>query len=444
MSRASSDRPNIVMIITHDTGQHLGCYGAGLATPAIDRLAESGVRCDNYFCTAAQCSPSRASIMTGRYPHNTGMAGLAHIGWSLHPDEKTLPMVLREAGCDTYLFGHQHEAEDPDTLGYDEVVPGKAAGDPGEGIESWKAANVAAAFAERVGDLARSDRPFFASIGFFETHRPFDLPGYDSDDPADVAPLYWLPDRPGIRKDIAGLNGLVYEVDRCVGEIVETLERAGLRENTLVIFTTDHGAAMPRAKGTCYDPGVKTAFIASLPGRFAPGVRGELLSNVDLLPTLCELARRDAPEGIEGHSFLPLLEGRPHEERDDVFLEMTWHDRYNPMRAVRTRRHKYIRNFGDRPLVYLPTDVYRGSAGEEMRDEYYATRRPEEELYDLASDPLERINLAGDPEYGGILESLRARVSDWMEATRDRLLEGDWPAPSQQLAYLARDKTPNA
>ena len=429
------------MIITHDTGQHLGCYGAGVATPRIDRLADGGVRFENCFCTAAQCSPSRGSIMTGKYPHRNGLVGLAHIGWELNAGERTLPMILGDAGYETYLFGVQHESARPETLGYAHIF--ECAGAGRDGKFCGRAADATDAFLAHLPALACADTPFFASIGFVETHRPFSEPGYDNDAPGDVTPLPWLPDRPGIREDIAGLNGLVYEVDRCVGRIVDGVDEAGLRENTVLIFTTDHGTAMPRAKGTCYDPGVKTALMVSTPGRFEPGVKTELVSNVDFLPTLCEMAGARAPDDIDGQSFLALLEGRACKPREDVFLEMTWHDRYNPMRAIRTSRWKYIHNFGERPLVYLPLDVYVGRAGEEVRDEYYASRRPEEELYDLEADPLETTNLAGDARHSAPLTQLSARVSDWMRATDDRLLQGEWPPTTEQLARLESEPAPN-
>ena len=441
MTDMSEKTPNIIMVITHDTGQHVGCYGAGLSTPNIDRLARTGVRFDNYLCTASQCSPSRGSIMTGKYPHRNGLVGLAHIGWELNAGERTLPMVLGATGCETYLFGVQHETIHPETLGYTRLFERVGADPAGRFLA--RAADATDAFLARLPEMAHDKKPFFASVGFVETHRPFNEPGYDNDSPGDVTPIPWLPDRPGIREDIAGLNGLCYEVDRCMGRIVEGLDAAGIRENTLVVFTTDHGTAMPRAKGTCYDPGVKTALIVNMPGTVRPSARTELLSNVDLLPTLCEVARTPAPDGIDGRTFLPLLQGRPYAPRDHVFLEMTWHDQYNPMRAIRTSRWKYIRNFGDRPLVYLPLDVYLGRAGEEVRSEYYASRRPEEELYDLDSDPLEKTNLADDPTQGGVLGELRDRVSDWMQSTGDRLLAGDWPAPKEQLARLESDAQPN-
>ena len=430
----SSKKPNIITNIVHDIGQHLGCYEAGLETPNLDKLAQTGVRFDNYLCTAAQCSPSRGSIMTGKYPHRNGLVGLAHIGWEINNSEKKLPEYLNEAGYETYLFGTQHETANPKTLGYKYI--------PEANADAKEATRV---FTEHAPELSKSEDPFYASIGFDEPHRPYNRPGYKNDLPDKVTVLPWLPDKSGIREDIGGLNGLVYEVDRCVGEIMKCLKDTGLWNNTLFIFTTDHGIAMPRAKGTCYDPGVKTALIMNFPGRIEGGkVYTELLSNVDFLPTILEIAGAGQPEGIDGRSFLPLLEGRNYRSRHYVYLEMTWHDRYNPMRAVRTDRYKYIRNFGNLPLVYLPEDVFVGTAGEEMRDEYYASSRPEEELYDLESDPLEMKNVAGDEKYKEILRKFRNQVQKWMEDTNDRLLKGDWPPSEKQAERERTDKTPNA
>ena len=431
------------MIITHDLGQHLGCYGAGLQTPHLDRLAENGLRFGNFFCTAPQCSPSRGSVMTGKYPHRNGLVGLAHLGWRLNPEEKTLPMCLNGAGYETYLFGHQHEATNPRDLGYAHVVGATQGHDGKLDCRHPDAATVTGEFVGHLPELASSRRPFFASVGFTEAHRPYGRAGYDNDLPESVQPLPWLPDRPGIREDIAGLNGLVYRIDSCVGRIVGALDAHSLSQDTLIVFTTDHGIAMPRAKGTCYDPGVKVATIMNMPDGIRPGVSDALLSNVDLLPTLCEIARADAPEDIDGRSFLPLLEGRPCTGRPHLFCEMTWHDRYNPIRSVRTRCYKYIRNFGERPLVFLPSDVYTGRAGEELRDECYGASRPQEELYDLEKDPFEKINLAGAGESRQVLCELRRKVLDWMRSTGDLLLQGDWPPTPEQLERERAHSVPN-
>jgi arylsulfatase A-like enzyme len=424
------------MIIVHDLGQHLGCYGAGIRTPNIDALAADGVLFDNHFCTAAQCSPSRGGIMTGRMPHNNGLIGLAHLGWQIGAQEVTLPMYLNAAGYSTHLLGHQHEHPEPARLGYQDIQP---AVDARAG-----AAFVSKFLQERTADP--SDQPFFINSGWGEPHRPHIREGYDNDDPAQVQPLYWLPDRPGIREDLAGMNGLIYRVDECVGQVRRALAESGLADNTLLIFTTDHGTAMPRAKGTCYDPGLKTAFLAHWPGHFEGGKRyPEMISNMDLLPTLLDLAGQRTPDEVEGRSFLPLLEGpsegprfsRPaYVPHDRLFSEMTWHDKYNPMRAVRTRTHKFIRNFGDRPLVYLPLDVWNGPAGEAMREDCYGTRRPMEELYDLERDPLERSNVIDDPAYRDVAARLRAQVEQYMLDSNDPLLYGDIPPSAEQAERI--------
>lgn len=423
--------PNILLFICHDLGRRLGCYGAPVATPHLDRFAGQGVTFTNHFCTAAQCSPSRGSIMTGRYPHRNGLMGLAHIGWEYHPGEQTIPMFLGQAGYATHLFGAYHESEDPGRLGYGQV----------HRVERHRARQVAAATCEYLRGQAAAEQPFYACVGTSEPHRPYQQAGYPADDPATVVPLPYLPDKPGIREDLAGLNGLVRVMDEAFGQVMGCLAETGLARETLVIFTTDHGIAMPRAKGTCYDPGLETALILRLPGRFEGGRRLDaLLPNVDLLPTLLELTGLPAPANLDGRSFLPLLEGRPYHPHERIFVEMTWHDKYNPMRGLRTTRHKYVRNFGDRPLVFLPLDIYQGKAGEEVRDVFHGSSRPAEELYDLAADPLEQRNLAADPAQAGRLADYRRQVEQWMVDTADPLLEGDVPPPDKQRS---REGDPN-
>ena len=292
------------MIIFHDLGQRLGSYGGSIATPNIDSIAEEGVRFENYFCTAAQCSPSRGSINTGRYPHQNGLMGLAHegFGWELDESETTLPMYMNKAGFETHLFGLQHESKHPKNLGYEYVH--------GAGGGNCRVDPVSSRLGEFLKEYGQASNrsPFFASVGFVEPHRPYGLSDYSNDDPSGVDPLPYLPDKKGIRKDLAGLNGLIYRVDETMGKIKNVLAETGLEEDTLLIFTTDHGIAMPRAKGTCYDPGIETALIMSKPGEFDGGKEyEELLSNVDLLPTLLEYAGTEVPRDIAGRSFLPLL-----------------------------------------------------------------------------------------------------------------------------------------
>ncbi len=429
-----SKNPNILMIICHDIGRHLGCYGAKVKTPNLDRLAGGGVLMENYFCTAPQCSPSRGSIMTGKYPHKNGLIGLAHLGWELNEGEKTLPEYMNESGYETFLFGVQHETAEPGKLGYKHMYPGHEAGktfiDMDRILFSGK----------------KESKPFYASVGLFEPHRlgdgSFGNEKYGALSPEDAPLLPYLPDLPGIRKDIAGLNAMVEYVDDFVGRCMNRLQETGL-DDTLVLFTTDHGIAMPRAKGTLYDPGIGTALIMHRPGEFQGGrVYSELLSNVDLLPTLAEYAGLGTLDDVDGKSFLPLLKGEKYSPRDCVFAELTYHCQYNPQRAIRTKKHKYIKSFSEAVSVYLPADIYEGPAGRELRDEYYSKKRAQEELYDLEKDPLEQDNLISEPAYLKDAAYLSQRLHEWMKKTKDKMLDGAVPPSGKQKTRINDSNNP--
>jgi arylsulfatase A-like enzyme len=424
-------QPNIIQIIAHDLGTHLGCYGEAVESPQIDRLAAEGVRFGNHFCTAAQCSPARGSITSGLYPHNNGLIGLTW-GWSLHEDVVCLPERLRRAGYSTHLFGVQHETSgDIARLGYESRESGSSrALEVADDLAQWLNAR----------DSSAEDRPFFVSMGTSEPHRPYYREGYPADDPAEVEVLPWLPDRPGIRHDIAGLNGLVSTFDEAVGTVREALEESGLAENTLLIVTSDHGIAMPRAKCTCYDPGTRTTLVMRLPGRWDDGtVHDELLTDCDVLPTLMEMVGEPVEdEDLDGRSFLGLLDGGEYQPRERIFTEMTYHGMYNPMRSIRTETHKYIRNMAQLPLVYMPVDIWEHPGGQAMAEDYYSVARPREELYDLQADPLEQANLAGEAEYEELLCDLSAEVDEWMHESGDLLLEGRWPVSDAHAENMAQ------
>ncbi|MUK89425.1 sulfatase-like hydrolase/transferase [Ornithinibacillus sp. L9] len=416
------DKPNILMIISHDTGRYLGAYDHNVETPELNELAENGVRFDNYFCSQPQCSPSRGSILTGMYGHNHGMLGLAHMGHSMNKDVDTIPSEMNKAGYDTYLFGFFHESIDGqldgEKLGYQHVVevPGNAAKNVTDKVEAF--------LEER--SKSSNHSPFYASVGFEETHRPFDDFEPVPLESVEVPP--YLPDTKKVREDLAYFYGSIKELDRNVGRIKKSLEENGLADNTLLIYTTDHGIAFPRAKGTLFDAGLETALIMRLPKGMNNGgrVHDELLCNIDLLPTLVEIAGGNIPEGIDGASFLPLLKEDSFDGRESFFCELSWHDRYHPMRGIRTTKYKYIRNFEDGPKVYLPFDIHESLSGQDVREGYYVSNS-EEELYDLEKDPLEEHNLADDENYKQVLLDLRSKVEKWMKDSNDPLLEGPIP-----------------
>jgi len=418
-------KPNILMIICHDLGQHLSCYGnLSLATSNIDSIAQEGIIFRNYFATAPLCSPSRGSIMTGKYPAKNGFMGLVNRGWELSYREKTLPQYLKEIGYSTYLFGFQHERRDPRSLGYDYVI-------------GWNdPPHLARKIVPKVVSFLEKEdtkEPFFVCIGLFEVHRPWEL--YKKVNPKDVIVPPYLPDTTEVREDLAMFYGSILETDYYVGEILKALRKAKKEEDTLLIFTTDHGIAFPRAKSTLYDSGIKTTLIMKWPkGELVGGkVYNELLSNIDLLPTILDITGTEIPRSLQGKSFKSLLYGETYEPREEIFAQKDWHDIYDPMRCIRTNRFKYIRNFigGVWPYLPLPLDIEESLTRKSLGDSYYTKLREKEELYDLENDPNELSNLAKDPKYLSVLEDLKMKLQRWMKENNDPILKGAIPVPGR-------------
>lgn len=414
-------RPNVIVMICHDLGRRLGCYGVpGLQTPNADRLADAGLRCTNEFATCPLCSPSRGGLISGCYPHCVGLNGLVNRGWDMLDGVPTLPQLLGQAGYDTILFGLQHEKQRPERLGYARHEHAQ---------RPYLCSTIAPLVADFVAARRPDDPPFYASVGTFETHRPFADPRYRPDDPATVAVPAYLPDHPAVREDLADFHGLIHAADGAIGVILDAIERSPLAENTLFIFTSDHGIAFPRAKSTLYDSGLGTALLMRWPARIRPGqVSDALLSNIDLAPTLLEVCGATAPPSIQGSSFAPLLAGEAFASRSEIFAEKSYHDAYDPRRLIRTERWSYIRNFADGPMLPLPKDIAASPSATALGPDIDAPR-PREELYDLAADPDQFHNLADDPAHAGTLTQLRERLRRWQEETGDPLLVGPIPEP---------------
>jgi arylsulfatase A-like enzyme len=415
-----------VLITVHDLGTRLRCYGFdSVPSPNLDQLAADGVRFERNFATATFCSPSRGSIITGKYPHVNGLMGLTNLGWNWDPSNTTLAMALGDAGYDTFLLGYQHEAADEriDDLGFQHVADRsiKRSQDVAPLVERF--------FAERGRS---SERPFYARVGFFEVHRPFD--SYAPEDPECVSLPDYVPHTQGAREDFAQYDGAIRHMDEAVGRILRALDQAGLQDNTLVAFTTDHGSPMVRAKGTSYDPGVNTTLLVRWPDGFRGGqVIDNLVSNVDLFPTVLEAAGAAVPDDIQGRSFLPLLQGRAYEPRDCVFSQKGTVE-YDVRRTIRTERYRYIRNYVPGPDLVLP-DCEPSLTRRDMGNEHLVPR-PEVELYDLVSDPRERVNLAGRPEFAEVEKELAQRLLDIQRETDDPILRGPIPRPPTEKETL--------
>jgi arylsulfatase A-like enzyme len=325
--------------------------------------------------------------------------------------------LLCEVGYDTVLAGFQHEHGGEDSareIGY-QTFPST------EAYDDHETARAARKY------LQEADAPFFMSAAFFNTHKPFPDSEKHDIDPDGVAPFGPLPDVPAIREAVAGYHASARTLDECVGIVLDALAETGRLEETLVVYTTDHGPAFPGMKCTLTDWGTRVAMLARFPD--AEGPRGEttegLVSHTDFVPTLCDYLGLETPDYVQGTSWLSARDDPAgFEGHDAVFGEMTYHAAYEPKRSVRTDRYRYIRRYGDYEQVVLP-NIDDGPAKRFLFEHGLGERTlPREALYDTYHDPGEQENRLDDPVYADVLEDLRARLDDWMARTDDPLLDG--------------------
>ena len=420
------NRPNILYLHSHDTGRYIQPYGRAVSSPNMQRLAEQGVLFRRSFCCNPTCSPSRAALLTGSYPHSNGMTGLAHRGWRLKDYNQHILHTLRRIGYYSALFGEQHIIDHSQVhqIGYDLAMPGGTALERTQAVASF---------------LADSPpQPFFVSAGYEETHRRFHAAqpaiAGGAEDERYVRPPAILPDTMQTRCDMADLNASVRVLDGCYGQVLQALDDAGLAENTLIICTTDHGIAFPGMKCTLTDHGIGVLLIMRGPEEFSGGkVVDALVSHLDLFPTICDLLGVDPPDWLQGISMMPLLRGEVDNIRTEVYAEVNYHAAYEPQRCVRTQRYKYIRRFDGRETAVLAN--CDDSLSKDLWLEAGWQERPQaqEYLFDLVFDPNEVCNLAADPDKQNVLEAMRAKLLQWMEEANDPLLSGSIPAPEGAL-----------
>jgi N-sulfoglucosamine sulfohydrolase len=423
-------RPNVLYLHSHDTGRYVQPYGYPVPTPNIQHLADQGVLFRQAFSAAPVCSGSRAALLTGQCTHATGMLGLAHRGYRLSHPERHIVNVLRAAGYWTGLVGEQHVSADPADLGYDEVVD----------LDSTRVSEVAPAATSLIARRAQEDAPFFLSIGFFETHREFFEPS-SIRDVLYSRPPENVPDNARTRRDMASFRASARALDQGVGTVLNALEENGLADNTLVFMTTDHGLAFPDAKCTMYDRGIGVMLLMRGPGGFERGrVFDALVSQLDLYPTICDVIGLEPPPWLEGTSLLPLVRGEVAEIHDEIFAEVTYHAAYEPQRAVRTGRYKYMRRYNEDHPGRVPANLDDSLTKEVLLAAGWADVDPPwEALFDLWLDPSEGLNRIDDPALAGVLADLRRRLQDWMVRTEDPLLDGPVP-PAEGTVFNTVDQ----
>lgn len=417
---AEEKRPNIVWIVGEDLGPELGCYGDALAiTPNIDRLATEGARYTHAFTHAPVCAPSRHGLITGQYPIKTGAM---HMRSQLVEIPQTFTGLLREAG-------------------YHVAWPGKTDFNfqPPEGFrdskENWW-----------MRDEPLKE-PFFAYANFTETHESQvrndnDRYGWNTSrlteeqrrDPAKMKlPPFW-PDAPEVRRELANYYDLATAVDYKVGDVLGWLEKQGMAENTVVIFTGDHGRGMARYKRWCYDTGTRVPLVVRWPGKVAKGeVRSGLVEFVDFPATTLSLAGVKVPDSFDGVVFLD-GSGDPSGGRKYVHSHRDLMDEaYDRIRSVRDGRWRYVRNF-EPEIPYALENAYmergktmqvwrqRAAEGKlnEVQSIHFRPEKPKEELYDSEADPFEVGNVIDDPANAEKLAELRAECDRWLAETRDK------------------------
>ena len=418
------ERANVLMITCHDIGQHLHCYGAEtVQTPNLDRLAGRGVRFANCYSTSAVCSPGRGSLLTGRYPQSNGLMGLTHgpWWWSLHDTEKHVAQLLGEAGYATTLVGLSHVGRTPEGLGFDQHLS--------PDLDAHETVRETIAIIE---DAAHRDQPFYVQAGFNEVHpTSFDDERKDAERGVDIPG--WLEPTGAMREDFEAYQGAIKFFDERVGEILDALEQSGVRDNTLVIMTSDHGMPYPGAKQTVRKAGVEVPCIMYYPDSPLSGgkVFSDIMSNVDILPTLLDYLGIDAPENLQGYSFRDRIEGNaaqgPRAEACSQYtVDMR---RNNESRSIITERYHLIRYFSPGRVVGYPTGVDPRAHRQHLArpatpGDAWGVTRPFAQLYDIQEDPSELNDIGGDPEYADIVADLSARLLAWMREAGDPLLDG--------------------
>ena len=411
--------PNIIKIICHDIGKHLGCYGVkSVSTKAIDALAKNGILFENSYATSPGCSPSRAAIATGLYPHNNGVLGLAHahFGWSLDEKVDHIAKYFLKNAYNSILFGLQHVTYNEKTLGFKKIFPERLADAVVKNIRE----NI---------DSNLFKKPFYAEINFFEPHRPFDFGGVKPFKSKGISVPKYIPNNHDTRKEFASMQGAIKKMDDSVGKIINILKRTNLYENTIILFTTDHGIPFPRAKGTLYDAGIETSLIISYPKLKIKNKKfKELISNIDILPTLLDFAKIKIPKIIQGKSFYPLIMNKKYNQNKHIFAEKTYHDLFDPIRCIRDKNYKLIINFDSDKIIRVPGDVMMGPTYKTMLKQMINVR-DRYELYHIKTDKFERKNLAQNMKYKKIRQNLLKKIAKWMKSTKDPLLNNHIKSP---------------
>lgn len=435
--KKNTTSPNIILIIADDMNwDDCGAYGhKSIRTPHLDQMAKDGMRFDHAYLTASSCSPSRASIITGRYPHNTGAEQLH---WAMPKGTQTFVEQLKKQGYYTAAAGKWHMGDNVrhhfDTIheasvsGFqlptgDGKTPPKMVAQKPSGCEDW------------IPTLKNrpKDKPFFMWFAALDPHRAYEKGALNPPHKlSDVVVPPHLPDTPEVREDLRMYYDEIGRLDQYVGKVIAELESQGISDETLIVFISDNGRPFPRDKTSLYDGGIKTPWIVKWPGVVKAGsINKALVSSVDIAPTLTKIAKAKNLQSFEGVDLSSLFTGKKEKVRDYVFGEDHWHDYEDHARSVGNQRYKLIRNdYNDLPAT-PSADAGRSLTWQSMlklqkngelskvQQACMITPRPKWELYDLQKDPHELNNLIHDSSYAKVKQELMQALSKWGEKTGD-------------------------
>ncbi len=440
-------RPNILIITSEDHGQHLSCYGDSIIkTPNLDNIAQEGILFRNAYITQSYCSPSRSSILTGLYPHQNGHLGLAGDGHRLLKNVINIYSILKNTGYRTGMIGKLHvEPENSFPIDYWPIIYEGQANHGNfkrEGLDRyWQ-------WAETF--INASEDPFFLMVNFPDAH--WEWEGYEQIDgrPAKivsqdkVVPFPYIGfDNERIRNITTKYYNCILRLDECIGELIDKLNKSGKKDNTLVIFLSDHGDQMARGKGNVYEAGVKVPFLMMWPDKIPNGIESEaLISAIDIVPTILETVKLQIPDNIAGKSLIPLFRNPDLKFREYIVVEQNLDvtEKYFPRRAIRNNKYKLIYSLlddrsnsqaegyikheirGHTAFYGCPTLEELKTAPYSIRSMYYQWLHPcKIQLYDLENDPWEFKDLSHDPNYFTIKKMLLTALFDWQEQTNDPL-----------------------
>ena len=425
-NNSSIEKPNILWLTVEDSSYYeFGCYGnSSVKTPNIDNLAERGIQFLNAWSTAPQCSPARASIISGCYATSYG-TDYHRQKYSVPPKLYFFTQFLQQAGyfC-TNNYKTDYNSKSSECKVWDEC----------SNQASYNSSH------------RQRDRPFFSVFNFTATHmsrvRSFHLDERQDFtqqglNPSDLELPPHLPDLPEVRSDYAFHLSGIQEVDRWVGLFLEDLTKQKLEDNTIIFFFSDHGGVLPRGKGFVYETGLRVPLIVYFPplwqhlSNIKPGTKSKQLVNfVDLAPTILSLANVKPVDSMQGKAFLGNYQSSPSKIQFGFRTNQQHH--YDPSRAATDGQFKYIRNYipykplGLRNFYQWGVPSYQAWDRYILEKQYQETiwqqpylTKPEEMLFDLNQDPFELNNLAPNEAYGDILAKLRAAISQHIREIKD-------------------------